>query len=244
MKFPDHGARFPIELDTKHCSPAPADLEKMWTNLDSLTKAIENFPVVSLHILLERFPRTTGCRAKLSLALSGATLVSQQDAAHLHEAFEHCAQNLLADVQEYKARMSNEPERQKLEKGTHHELFPDTDPDPAALEAAVEAQDYTAFRVATLGYEDPLSKRIGRWIERYPKVEARIHKDLKISDLVEEVFLDGFENYPRRPKDIRFGEWLESLIDPAINEIMRDHNGELDNARMVQSARLAELGEA
>jgi hypothetical protein len=87
-----------------------------------------------------------------------------------------------------------------------------------------------------LGYEEPLRKRVGRWVERYPGVAARIGKDLTIADLVEEVFLDSFELFNRRPRDLRFGAWLESLIDPAVKEVASDHNGELENVRMAQSA--------
>jgi ribosome-associated translation inhibitor RaiA len=240
MKFPDHGARFPIELDTKHVSPSVAELERMGTNLHSLLKAVDHFPVAAMHVVLERFPRTATFRVKVSLTLTGTTLVSVEDADHLHAAFEGCVNNLLEDVHAYKSRMAKESEWQKHEKGTHQDLLPDIDPDPLALEAAVQARDYSAFRLATFGYEEPLRKRVGRWIERYPALDARIGKDLKIADLVEEVFLDSFEQFPRRPQEIRFGDWLESLIDPAVKEIARDHNGELDNARLAQSAREAE----
>ena len=236
MKFPDHGARFPIELDAKHCSPAPAELERMRSNLDSLLKAVEHFPVGSLHVLLERFPKSTTFRVKLSLVLTGTTLVSLQDAEHIHMAFEQCVNNLLEDVHAYKSRLSNEPERQKHEKGTHQDLLPDFDPDASALESAIRSADYNSFRRVLLGYEEPLRKRVGRWVERYPGVAARIGKDLTIADLVEEVFLDSFELFNRRPRDLRFGAWLESLIDPAVKEVASDHNGELENVRMAQSA--------
>jgi ribosome-associated translation inhibitor RaiA len=243
MKFPDHGVRFPIELDTRHCTPSPAELEKMRTNLEPLLRAVDHFPVVSLHIVLECFQRTTTHRAKVSLALTGKTLVSVEEHTHLHAAFECCLKNLLQDVSAYKARMENETEFQKEEKGTHHPLRPDLDPDSATLEAAVLSTDYTAFRLALFGYDEPVRKRIGRWIERYPEVEARIGKGLEIDDLVEEVFLDAFEQYSARPKELRLGEWLERLIDPAVKEIVFDRNGELENVRFARTAREAETGE-
>jgi ribosome-associated translation inhibitor RaiA len=243
MKFPDHGVRFPIQLDTRHCTPSLAELEKMRTNLEPLLRAVDHFPVVSLHIFLECFPRTTSQRAKVSLALTGKTLVSVEDHANLHAAFESCLNNLLQDVSAYKARMENEAEFQKEEKGTHHPLRPDLDPDSATLEAAVRSSDYTAFRLALFGYDEPLRMRVGRWIERYPDVGARIGKGLEIDDLVEEVFLDAFEHYFARPKELRLGEWLERLIDPAVKEIICDRNGELENARLARTAREVETGE-
>jgi ribosome-associated translation inhibitor RaiA len=237
MKFPDHGVRFPIDLDTKHCSPPLAELEKMRGNLEPLLKAVEHFPVASLHMVLEQFPRDSTFRAKLSLTLTGTTLVSLDDGPQLHAAYERCVHNLMEQVQAFKARLGNESEVQKQEKGTHQDLVPDVDPDPQALEAAVQGEDYNAFRTATLGYEEPVRKRIGRWIERYPAASARIGKGLEIEDLVEEVFLDAFEGYARRPKEIRFGDWLERLIDPAVKEIVNGRNGELENVRLARAAR-------
>ena len=243
MKFPDHGVRFPINLDTKHFTPTTAELEKMRADLDALLRAVEHFPVAALHVVLERFARSTTFRAKLSLTLTGATLVSVADAEHAHAAFERCATNLLKDATAYKERMGNVAEIQKQEKGTHKELQPDVDPDPVAIETAVRSNDYNAFRTATLGYEEPVRKRIGRWVERYPQVNGRIGNGLQIADLVEEVFLDAFEQYQHRPKGIRFGDWLERLIDPAVKEIANGRNGELENARLAQSAREAETGQ-
>jgi hypothetical protein len=237
MRFPDHGVRFPIDLDTKHCSPLPAELDKMRANLEPLLRAVEHFPVASLHVVVEQFARTTTYRVKLSLTLTGTTLVSLEDAPHSHAAFEHCVHNLLRDVAAFKARMGNESEVHKHEKGTHQDLLPDVDPDPEAIESAVEAGDYNAFRTATLGYEEPVRKRVGRWLERCPEANARIGKGLEIDDLVEEVFLDAFEAYAQRPRQIRFGDWLERLIDPAIKEIANGRDGELENARLARAAR-------
>ncbi len=243
MKFPDDGVRFPVNLDAKHYSPPRAELDKMRAGLDPLLKAVDHFPVAALHIVLERFPRDSTFRVKLSLALTGATLVSREDGERVHAAFERCVDNLLEDVYAYKARMGNESEIQKLEKGTHKDLQPDLEPDLAEMEAAVKAGDYTAFRKATIGYEEPLRKRVGRWVERYPAVNARIGKDLQINDLVEEVFLDAFGAYGRRPRHVRFGDWLAHFIDPAIKEIANGRNGELDNARFAESAVEAEMEE-
>ena len=41
---------------------------------------------------------------------------------------------------------------------------------------------------------------------------------------------------------LRFSEWLESLIDPAIKELQKHGDAELENIRLVRSARDAEGG--
>jgi hypothetical protein len=197
-----------------------------------------------MHVLLEKYTRSSRYRVKLSLTLTGTTLVSLDDDDHIHPAFERCVRNLLGDVHAYKERMSHESERQKEEKGTLQHLQPDLDPDGAAIEQATQSGDYGAFRVAMLGYEEPVRKRVGRWIERYPEVAARIGKGLQIADLVEEVFLEAFDGYDRRPREVRFGVWLEHLIDPAVKKLVNGRNGELDNVRRARAAGDAEMGQS
>ena len=106
----------------------------------------------------------------------------------------------------------------------------------------MDDRDYAAFRTATFVYEESVRKRIGRWVERYPNAEAQIGKRLQIADIVEEVFLNAFENYDRRPGGVRFGEWLENLIDPAVKELLRRPDAELENIALARAARAAEKG--
>jgi hypothetical protein len=128
----------------------------------------------------------------------------------------------------------------KQVKGTHQSLEPTVDPDAAAVDRAVAEGDYSAFRRATFGYEEPLRRRVGRWIERYPALSARIGKGITIDDVVEEVFLDAFEAYGDRPRGNRLGDWLEGLIDPAIKELAAHPDEELENINLARAARAAE----
>jgi ribosome-associated translation inhibitor RaiA len=232
----------PIQWDTRHCTLPPAERDKLEAGLEPVFRLVRDFPFGALHVVLERFPRTAQWRVKMSLLLTGETLVSLDDADDMHPAFDRCVNNLVQAVHAYKDRMSQVPEVSKQSKGTHQELEPTLDPDPAALERAVAEGDYAAFYAATFGYEEPLRKRIGRWVERYPDLSARIDHGLKIDDVVEAVFLDAFEAYPNRPRGVRFGDWLERLIDPAIRELLAHPDRELENINLARSARLAEEG--
>jgi len=49
------------------------------------------------------------------------------------------------------------------------------------------------------------------------------------------VFLDAFEGYEQRPKDVRFGDWLVNLIDPAVKEMLRHPDEVLENVSMARS---------
>jgi hypothetical protein len=112
-------------------------------------------------------------------------------------------------------------------------------PDSGAIDRAVRQLDYRAFRAAMNVYEDALEKRVGRWIERYPDIEARIGDGLLISEIAEEVFLNAFDQYERRPGSLRLGQWLENLIDPSIQNLVRDEGAEKENLSFIQSANEA-----
>ncbi len=109
-----------------------------------------------------------------------------------------------------------EPERQKTGEGDAPDAAADGAARPAAIDAAVRDGDYAAFRTATFVYEEPVRKRAGRWVERYPEAEAQIGKQLEIADIVEEVFLNAFEQYDRRPNGRRASAtgWRASSTRP------------------------------
>jgi DNA-directed RNA polymerase specialized sigma24 family protein len=141
----------------------------------------------------------------------------------------------LEQLKDYKDRLGQVPERQKVEKGTRQELRPTIDPDLGAVGSAVAGGDYAAFRTAMQGYEEPLRDRVGRWLERTAETDGQVGRRFTIADVVEEVFLDAFEGWDDRPKGIPPGEWLTGLIDPAVKELMRHPDDELENVRMVRT---------
>jgi ribosome-associated translation inhibitor RaiA len=242
MRFEGEAHHLRVELDTHHCELSQGEVEKLLASLDGLGRQVEHFPVADLRVTVEYNGRSNDYSVKTALILPGATPVANDHDAVMHAALDRCLDVLEARVQEYKDKLGQVPERQKQQKGTHHELQPDVDPDPAAVQAAVDAADYAAFRAALTGFEEPLRKRVGRWVERYPDLAARLGKGLDLSDIVEAVFLDAFEGYGHRPKDVRFGDWLESLIDPAVKELRRHPDEELENINLARSAVDAEKG--
>jgi ribosome-associated translation inhibitor RaiA len=242
MTFSDLSYNLLVDLDMKHCQLPPNELNKMETMLSPLGDMVRNFPVSKLHVLVSFRHRTSDYVVRTSLILSGETLVSSEHHQLAHTAFEHCIDNLVREVQRYKDRLGAVPEQAKQREGTHHELVPTVPPDAEAIEIAVENGDYTAFRFATSGYEGPVTDLVGRWVERYPEVAARLGRDLNIGDIVEDVFLIAFEEYEYRPKEIRFGEWLGRHIDTAIRAMAEHREDELENVNMVRLARMAESG--
>jgi hypothetical protein len=179
---------------------------------------------------------------RTSLILPGDTLVSGDHQPLASTAFEHCIDNLVRELRRYKDRLGDKPERAKQQEGTHHEMVPTIAPDAEAVEAAVHDGDYAAFRTALSGYDEPVRLHVSRWVERYPEVAARLGNGLRIEDIVEDVFLIGFEEYDNRPREIPFGEWLGRHIDTAIKNMASDPDGEMENVQMARLGREAQTG--
>ena len=141
-------------------------------------------------------------RAKVSLALTGKTLGERRRQRPTPRRVRRLSEQPAARRKCSSARpeWKNETEFQKHEKGTHHCRSGLTSSRPRCGDARNRRPIGGLHGLSArplFGYEEPIRKRMGRWIERYPGVEARIGKGLEIDDLVEEVFLDAFEAFTR-----------------------------------------------
>jgi hypothetical protein len=114
--------------------------------------------------------------------------------------------------------------------------------DPAAgpLGEAARAGDYRRFRNALSGYEEWLRARVGQWLARYPRLQARVRDERALDECVEEVCLNAFERYTQRPAEVRLSPWLEDLIPPSLRSLLRNPE-ERENISMAQSSREALL---
>ena len=225
-----------VTFDARHCNPSPAEYDRMRDGLDGLARQVEHFPTHDLRVVIEGGSRNNEYVVKLTLILPGRTIACRDHDPVLHAAFERCADVLEDGVKAYKNSMGQVTERQKAEKGTHQSLLPITPIDVRAVDAAAAAGDYPAFRAALAAYEDGLRLRVGRWVERYPAVQAMVGKKFETIDIAEAVLLAAFEGYEHRPTDERFGDWLDSLIDPTVREFERHPDEELENVNMARSA--------
>jgi ribosome-associated translation inhibitor RaiA len=224
-----------VEFDAHNCHLTDENLDRMRSDLDTVVKAVAKFPDPKLHVLVEHNTRTNDYSVKTSLLLQQQALVASDHNSALHAAYEQCLTNLMRELEEYKDRLGRVPERQKREKGTRQALLPTAEPHIEAARRAVATGDYAAFHTALQGYEEPLRDRVGRWVDRQPKADGQVGRRFTITDLVEEVYLDAFEAWERRPREIPLGDWLAGLIDPAFKEMMQDPDATLENVRMVRS---------
>lgn len=225
-----------VHFDAHECRPGQDELDGMADDLDSLARQVGNFPVGEIRVLIERNARSNEYAVKLTLILPGETLVTSDHDRAIHPAFERALSSLENSVKGYKDRLNQIEERRKHENGTHQDLTPATGVDANALDDAARTGDYAAYRAAVMPYEDPLRLRVGRWVERYPAVQARMGRGLEAIDLVEAVLLTAFEDHEARPPGIRYGEWLDGLIDPTVRAFEHHPDRELDNVNMARSA--------
>jgi hypothetical protein len=231
-----------VQFDVHHTELPESELDALRADLDLLARQVDRFPIADLHVLIEFNARNSDYSVKLSLILPGSTLVANDHDLVLSAAFNRCLMSLTENVRAYKEQMGGVPERQKVVKGTRQEVQPAVATDESAIRAAVEAGDYSAFRVATFPFESSVRQRVGRWVQRYPQVEARVGAGLTIDDVVEEVFLLAFESYESRPAAIGLGERLEGLLDPAVKALAEGGEAELENINLARAARAAEQG--
>jgi ribosome-associated translation inhibitor RaiA len=242
MRFPETSYNLRIQLYQHECDLSSATLEQFERGLEPLRKPVEKFPISDLHISVTFQPRSQAYHVKTVLVLPGRSLAANELDQAVYSAFERCVRKLARRLEAYVASMAAMAEVAKYQKGTHHEVIPEREPDAQALQQAVEEQSYARFRAAMDVYEEVVRKRIGRWIERYPDLGQQLDTEggLSLDDAVEEVFLNAFEQYDRRPEGVRFGQWLEQLIDPSIRLLTAKPDEELENINFARTLRDAE----
>lgn len=240
MRYSDQSYNLRIELDTKNCTCSAEEIERMEETLDALDRVTQQFPVSNLYITIHHHARSNDYHVKTSLALPGRTLFTGERHEDRYTAYERCIGKLVQKVAAYKSHLDDEDERTKFQKGTHQEIIPTQVPDHAVLVKSVADDDYVTFRKETWIYEEPVRKRIGRWIKRYPELQQLIGVELDIADFVEDVFLTAFHQFHRKPDAVLPGDWLEGLIDEVMHNLMAHPDRELDKIEEARAAIEAE----
>ena len=243
MRYTDDRSHLTVEIDTKDCALPADELTRMQQSLAPVGDAVRDFPHSDLWLTVVRHPQSESYHVQAKLKVPGATLFSGDGDAYLDSAFQRCVRKLAQKAASYR----DNPDRQAEQRAERRaELDRDVvapeDPDMGPLAGAVKNGNYRAFRNALVLYEDWLRKRVGRWVQRYPEAQARVGGELRIGDLVEEVYLNAFEHFTRRPTDIRLSEWLDRLVDPSLKAMLRHPGEEALNASFARTVRDTPLG--
>ncbi|MEZ6097733.1 MAG: hypothetical protein R3E01_02055 [Pirellulaceae bacterium] len=240
MKYSDQSYNIRIELDTENCELSAAQIKQLEDALSPLREPVKDFPVADLYITIQYMPPSHDYRIKTVLRLPGKGLATGDLDEDLSPAFRRCVSKLVHKVTAYKDRLEDAEAITKHEKGTRHDVVARRAVDGQALQQAVEQGNYAEFRKLTYPFEEPMRKRAGRWIQRYPKIEAQLGQRFDLADITEEVFLNAFQRYDEHPREVPFGDWLEKLIDPSVKVLSEDTDEELANISFARSVVEAE----
>jgi ribosome-associated translation inhibitor RaiA len=243
MQYVDDRYRLHVEIRTKDCQLPTDERERLQRLLEPLGEAVRPFAgsrLVMNFVHHANNPQGGRYHVEAKVQLPGQTIFSADRDDYLDSALQRCLRKLVRGVQDYQEHPDRRAVRQaeRLANFERDVVLPE-DPDAGPLAEAVRAGDYRTFRNALIDYEDFLRLRVGRWVQRYPKAEARVGDGIKIGDLVEEVYLNAFERFGQRPTSIPLGEWLESLIDPSLKMLMRRPDEERENASFARTLRQA-----
>jgi hypothetical protein len=234
----DKRASFHVEITTKGCDLPKDELARIQKSLAPVAAAAEAFPTARLWVKLIYHPNSRVYHAEAKLKLPGRTIFSGGHDPYLDSACQTCVRQLLQRLEDYQRNPNQDAvERARRLQALGNNIVMPRDPDAGPIAAAVNNGEYRAFRNALVSYEDWLRNRVGRWLQRYPEAEERIGDGLLIGDLVEEVYLQAFEQYARRPKDTRMSEWLDRLVDAATTEFLRNPDEVREEASLARTVR-------
>jgi hypothetical protein len=238
MPYTEDRFHLVVAFDAKGCSIPRDEQDRMEVLLIPLRQAVSEIPSSHLSIGVIHHPKNQVYHVEFKLKTPSRTLFADAADAYLDSAFQRGLDQLLNEVRNNSPAVNGRADATVAQRlAMDAALVAPEDPSAGALAATVLAGDYRAFRTALSGYEDWLGKRIGRWVQRFPEVEARIGGDLRIGDIVEEVYLNAFEQLTRRPTGVRFSDWLVNLIDPSIKSLLRRPDMERENASLGRTVR-------
>ena len=255
--------RVRLNLETRRCALRRSELEAIEDGLGLLDDETAAFSFADLTVTISYRARCDEYHVKTRLHLPGRGMFTGEHDAVVLPAYERCLRKLARKL----ARDREQAGRSHRTLGIHAPAVDPTKSDeltsrtnritaPLPLERLKQARDeldYRRFRQELSVFEGLIRERVGRWVRRYSDVEAAINLHasladarLPIDDLVEEVLLTAFERYPAKPRAMRPGDWLESLIDPAMRSFLRHPEEELEaigfarTLREMQEEHLAE----
>jgi len=237
MTFADETRTLLTDFDTDNVKLTEALEIELRSHLDNLKEVVAEFSDPRLHVNLTHFDNSSEYKIKLSLSFSGRNFVTGDVDMDMITTYTRCVRKLVKLVENYKSDKRMQPERDHFQAGTDHDIVANRKPNTERITTAVAKGDYVDFRIATYPYEADVRNHIGRWVQRYPEVNAMIGTKLDIADIVEEVFLNAFERFDSRPNEVRFGDWLEQLIDPSIKLIVDHPDEEMRNISFARTIR-------
>ena len=241
--MPPPADRLRFEVTTKGCEIPPEQRARVQPWLAELGDRVRDFPNAALEVRGIRYPQSEVYHTEFRLNLPGRSLITGEEDPYLDSALQRGFAKLTRKAEAYR----DGPDREAAAAAERRaalarDMVAPEAPDAGPIGEAAAAGDYRTFRTALAGYEEWLRNRIGRLIQRNPEAQARVGTGLLIGDVVEEVYLNAFERFTRRPTAVRLGAWLEGLIEPSIRALLRHPEEERAAAGFARTVRQSPLG--
>jgi len=219
MRHSEQRGPLHIELETQECNLPFDELTRLQEPLDRVAQEINNLPS-DLKVKVVHHPSSDRFHVSADLRLPRRSIFTGDWDPYLDTAAQRCLRKLIRKIEAYQHEPDREADRRaERVSASHREIVAPESPDTGGLAEAADARDYHRFRQLLAGHDDWLRLRVGRWLQRYPAVNAQVGKRIAIGDLVEEVFLNAFETYQERPNHQTLSDWLDELIDPSLRAL-------------------------
>jgi hypothetical protein len=237
MHHTDQRHQLRVNIETKECNLPSDELARIQGPLDEVAASIGDLPA-QLHLTIVQHPHSRRFHVDAALRLPRETLFTGDWDSYLDTALERCVRKLLRKTERYHDGGDHRADTiaRDIQRQNNQIVAPE-DPDAGALGEAARSGDYHRFRKLLAGHEDWLRLRIGRWLQRYPQMEAELGRRVSIGDLVEEVLLNAFESFGGRSHDVPLHEWLDSLVDPSLQDFRHDPIDERENISFARTVR-------
>ena len=219
---------FQNDLDTTGFTPTSRERDMIAAECDRIAPIVEEFPTKILHTNVGYNSNSEEYEVKLALVLPGQTFATGNVSESWDASLETSVHKMIRRIEHYKATLSGEMGRAHAVAGTTMEVQPNRQIDASVVTDAVGDGNYAAFRQAMFPLEESLRDRIGRWVQRYPQIQSKLGEKFTIADIVEETFIMAFDQFAQWHPEMFFGQWVESLIDPAMKAIANDPDKELE----------------
>lgn len=226
---------FDTDLDVEGFTPTELERESIAAEVERIQPLVAEFPTQILHTNIQYNSHSEEYEVKLALVLPGQTFATGNVTESWQQGLETSVQKMIRRIEHYKITMSGGMEQAHAAAGTTMEVEPNRRIDGQRVTTAVQQGNFTEFRKAMYPIEASLRDRVGRWIQRYPQIQGMIGDRFTIADIVEETFMLAFDRFGDWHPEMFFGQWIESLIDPAMKAIAKDPDGELEAIGFLRS---------
>ena len=221
------GVRLDADLDAENMTLSETEVSAIETEVDRLRPLVAEFPTKVLHVNLKYNDNSEDYEVRLALVLPGQTFATGGVTQSWHLGLETAVTKLIRRIKHYKEDLEGITDRRHHAQDTDHAVEPTQQIDGNAVTEAVGSGNYGQYRRLMFPFESALRMRIGRWVERYPQVNQMIGDRIAIADIMEEVFMLAFDRHDQWTPGLMYGPWLETLVDPAVEAIANDPEGEL-----------------